>query len=69
MTTRIFCECAKCDCQKEFVAVDTEDLINLIQHGRLDQKQTDFLKTRVGSRSCKQCFLGNHHTDEKLQQA
>jgi hypothetical protein len=61
LTSKIICECAQCDCNEEFVAVDTEDLINLIQHGRLVQKQIDFLKTRVGSMACKQCFLGNHH--------
>ncbi|MCH9658884.1 DUF1899 domain-containing protein [archaeon] len=60
MTTRIVCECQLCDCNAKFVAVDTEDLINLIQHGRLTQEQTDGLKVRVGSRSCKQCFVGNH---------
>ena len=40
--------------------IETEELLNLIQHGRLNQEQITFLKKRVGSRVCKQCFLGEH---------
>ena len=43
-----------------FEIVETEELINLIQHGRLTPEQISFLKFRVGSRICKQCFIGKH---------
>jgi len=61
MGVKINCECTKCKCQGKFETVETEDLINLIQHGRLTQEQISFLNTRIGSRICKQCFRDNHY--------
>jgi len=41
--------------------IDGEELLNLIQHGRLDDEKIAFLKTRVGSEVCKHCFVGQHY--------
>jgi hypothetical protein len=45
--------------------VDGEELLNLIQHGRLDDEKIAVLKTRVGSKVgskvCKHCFVGQHY--------
>ena len=60
MGSKIDCECKKCSCQERFETIDTEDLLNLIQHGRLTQKQITYLKTRIGSRECMQCFRDVH---------
>ena len=54
------CHCPNCSCEQSFELVETEELLNLIQHGRLTQEQIIFLKSRVGSKLCKQCFIGNH---------
>ncbi len=61
MGRKINCECTQCNCKKIFEIIETEELINLIQHGRLNSDQISFLKTRVGSKICKQCFIANHH--------
>ena len=61
MGSKIDCECSECTCQERFETIETEELLNLIQHGRLNQEQILFLKNRVGSRICKQCFLGEHN--------
>ena len=60
MGEKINCECAECNCQETFEIIEIEELINLIQHGRLSSEQASFLKTRVGSKICKQCFVGKH---------
>jgi len=60
MGIEINCECKKCDCDREFELIDGEELLNLIQHGRLTEEQIMFLKTRVGSKLCKHCFIDNH---------
>ena len=62
MGQKIDCECEKCNCKVNFEIIDGEELLNLIQHGRLNEEQIAFLKTRVGRRDCKQCFLGKHYT-------
>ncbi|MFB3152029.1 MAG: hypothetical protein ACE1Y0_00965 [Nitrosopumilaceae archaeon] len=49
------------DCQEEFEPIETESLLNAIQHGKLNQGQIDFLKSRVGSDTCKRCFCGQHN--------
>ncbi len=59
MGTKIPCECT-CGCKEIFEIIETEELLNLIQHGRLNEEQIAFLKTRVGSRVCKLCFIGKH---------
>jgi len=59
--SKIDCECTECNCQEKFETIETEELLNLIQHGRLTQEQITFLNTRIGSRACKQCFIGNHY--------
>ena len=61
MGLRINCECAECKCKSNFEMIETEELLNLIQHGRLNSEQITFLKKRVGSRVCKECFVGEHH--------
>ena len=60
MDSKIDCECIECDCKENFEIIDGEELLNLIQHGRLTDKQISFLKTRVGSKICKHCFVGKH---------
>ena len=57
---RIDCQCVKCNCKVNFETVEGEELLNLIQHGRLNDEQIAFLKTRVESKICKECFLGKH---------
>ena len=54
------CKCTDCDCQEEFEPIDKEHLLNVIQHGRLNQKQIDFAKKRIGSTICERCFVGKH---------
>ncbi len=61
MSGKINCECIECNCQEIFEIIETEELINLIQHGRLNSEQISFLKTRVGSKICKQCFVKKHY--------
>jgi len=61
MGVKISCECTKCDCQKIFEVIETEELINLIQHGRLNSEQILFLKTQIESKICIQCFVKKHH--------
>ncbi|EIJ65900.1 hypothetical protein BD31_I0069 [Candidatus Nitrosopumilus salaria BD31] len=60
MGSKINCQCLECSCHEKFETIETEELINLIQHGRLSQDQISFLKTRIGSKLCKQCFVGKH---------
>ena len=50
----------ECKCDRVFETIETEELINLIQHGRLQPEQIEFLKKRVDSKSCKFCFTGSH---------
>ena len=35
-------------------------LLNAIQHGRLNPKQIEFAKKRIGAMVCAQCFAGKH---------
>lgn len=61
MSSKINCQCSDCKCTEKLEVVKTEELLNLIQHGRLNEKQIKFLKTRVGSKKCKNCHVGNHY--------
>lgn len=56
------CQCLICDCRIEFESIDKEELLDIIQHGRLNPKQTAFAKKkkRLGSSICEQCFVGKH---------
>jgi hypothetical protein len=54
------CQCEKCNCKQEFEPINQEELLNVIQHGRLDQKQIDIALKRIGSKLCEKCFIGNH---------
>jgi len=54
------CQCTECDCDKEFESIDGEELLNVIQHGRLNPKQIEFAKKRLGSSIYEQCFVGDH---------
>jgi len=54
------CQCTQCKCYKEFESIDEEELLNVIQHGRLNSKQIEFAKKRLGSSICEQCFVGKH---------
>ena len=60
MGLKIDCQCSKCDCKVNFEVINGEELLNLIQHGRLTDEQISFLKTRVESKICKHCFAGKH---------
>ena len=61
----ITCRCTECDCHKEFESIAQEELLNVIQHGRLNPKQVAFAKKRLGSSICEQCFTGNHQQSVK----
>ena len=61
MTLKTNCQCTDCSCTEKFEIIKTEELLNLIQHGRLNGKQIEFLKTRVDSKKCKNCHVGNHY--------
>ena len=61
MGSKIDCQCTKCNCKINFETINGEELLNLIQHGRLNDEQIAFLKTRVGSKVCKQCFIDKHN--------
>jgi len=54
------CKCSECDCHKEFDSINGEELLNVIQHGRLNPKQIEFAKKRIGSMICERCFVGKH---------
>lgn len=58
---KIDCECTECSCKVNFEMINGEELLNLIQHGRLDDEKIAVLKTRVGSKVCKHCFVGQHY--------
>ena len=58
---KIDCECSECNCKINFEMINGEELLNLIQHGRLDDEKIAVLKTRVGSKLCKHCFAGQHY--------
>ena len=60
MGLKIDCQCSVCNCKENFETIEGEELLNLIQHGRLSDEQIAYLKTRVGSKICKQCFAGKH---------
>ena len=62
MSPKIDCQCSECNCKVNFEVIDGEALLNLIQHGRLDDEKIAFLKTRVGSKICKHCFIGKHYS-------
>jgi hypothetical protein len=57
---KIRCQCNDCECHKEFDSINKEELLNVIQHGRLNQKQIDFANKRIGSKICEDCFVGKH---------
>lgn len=54
------CQCTECDCHKEFDSISGEELLNVIPHGRLNPKQIEFAKKRVGRSICEQCFIEIH---------
>lgn len=64
MTDKINCQCS-CNCDEEIEPTDRESLLNLITHGRVDSKRTEYLTNRVGSKICKNCFLGKHSLAKK----
>lgn len=57
---KIRCKCSKCECKEEFEVIAHEHLLNAIQHGRLNPKQIEFAKKRIGDMVCAQCFAGKH---------
>ncbi len=59
---KIDCQCTECNCLENFKIIEADDLLNLVQHGRLTSEQTEFFKTRIGSKVCKNCFIGKHYT-------
>ncbi|MGI0063807.1 MAG: hypothetical protein ACREAL_02905 [Nitrosopumilaceae archaeon] len=40
--------------------MDKEQLLNAIHHGRLNPKQIEFAKKRIGNMVCELCFAGKH---------
>ena len=54
------CQCPDCGCQEEFEPLDKEQLLNVIQHGRLNPKQIEFAIKRIGSTICEKCIVGKH---------
>ncbi len=67
MLDTIPCQCEKCDCHIEFESINQEELLNVIQHGRLNPKQIEFAKKRLGSKICDRCFVGKHLNSEDLR--
>lgn len=65
---KIRCQCNDCDCLEEFEQIDKELLLNLITHGRVEEKRAQYLKSRVGSTLCKNCFVKIHQSDKKWKQ-
>ncbi|AJZ75424.1 hypothetical protein SU86_002390 [Candidatus Nitrosotenuis cloacae] len=57
------CQCEKCHCSEEFEPIDKENLLNTIQHGRLDKKQIEFAMKRLDNVLCEKCFLNKHQTN------
>ena len=60
MPEKVECKCKDCNCTEKFEPIDKELLLNLIAHGRVDSNRAKYLTSRVGSKLCKNCFLGNH---------
>ena len=60
MGAKTDCQCVECNCLENFKIIESDDLLNLVQHGRLTPEQIIFIKTRIGSKICKQCFKGKH---------
>lgn len=56
---KIRCKCSKCECQEEFEVIEQEQLLNAIQHGRLNPKQIEFAKKRIGNMSVNDVLLEN----------
>ncbi len=54
------CKCPDCDCKEDFEPLDGEHLLNVIQHGRLNPKQIEFAKKRIGNMICENCSVGKH---------
>ena len=63
----IACQCTECDCHNDFESINPEELLNVIQHGRLNPKQIEFAKKRIGSKICERCFVGKHLKSEELR--
>ena len=59
------CQCTKCDCHREFESFSEEELLNVIQHGRLNQKQIEFAKKQLESSICEQCMIGKHQKSSR----
>jgi hypothetical protein len=64
---KIRCKCIECDCHIEFESINREELLNVIQHGRLNPKQIEFAKKRIGSMICESCFVRKHLKSEELR--
>jgi len=62
----MICQCEKCNCKQVFEEINHEELLNVIQHGRLIQKQIDWAKKRIDSKICERCFSGNHVKKSKV---
>ncbi|MEX2313122.1 MAG: hypothetical protein WD650_03915 [Nitrosopumilaceae archaeon] len=56
---KIRCKCSKCECQEEFEIMDKEQLLNAIHHGRLNPKQIEFAKKRIGTWPVNDVLLEN----------
>ena len=66
MDIKITCECVECICPTQFEIITSENLLNLIQHGRLTQDQIFFLKNRVDSRFVRIVLLECIATHNKI---
>lgn len=54
------CQCEECNCREKFERIDRELLLNLITHGRVDEKRARYLTNRAESNLCRKCYSGDH---------
>ena len=55
----LWCQWTECDCHREFESIEGEEILNVIQHDRLNPRQIEFAKKRLDSSICEQCFVNN----------
>ena len=68
MDLKIDCQCVECNCKINFEIIEDEELLNLIQHGQLNDEQIIFLKPELKVKYTKNIFYANISINN-LQQA